>query len=90
MDQEHLMPAEQNQLKQDYLLSTQEGEDSEIGREAKTLEDNFQGQTQPKQDSSQKAGKKCKGRRCSARSAKRLYGLYAMAGKNTSKTRAVT
>ncbi|WP_375613656.1 MULTISPECIES: hypothetical protein [unclassified Bartonella] len=61
MDQEHLTPAEQNQLKQDFLVSTQEGEDGEIAREEKTLEDNFQGQVHQQQYSSQKAGKEVQG-----------------------------
>lgn len=61
MDQEHLTPAEQNQLKQDFLVSTQEGEDGEIAREEKTLEDNFQGQTHQKQSSSQKVEKEVQG-----------------------------
>ncbi|WP_212113051.1 hypothetical protein [Bartonella queenslandensis] len=59
MDQEHLTPAEQNQLKQDFLASTQEGEDSEIGRgeKEKTLEENFQGQMSQHQLSSQQEEK---------------------------------
>lgn len=61
MDQEHLTPAEQNHLKQDFLTSTQEGEEGEIGREAKTLEENFQGQRFQQQPSSQEGGKEVQG-----------------------------
>ncbi|KEC56533.1 hypothetical protein [Bartonella koehlerae] len=45
MDQEHLNPAEQNQLKKGSLSGAQQGEDSEIGagEKAKTFEENFQG-----------------------------------------------
>ncbi|CDO47431.1 hypothetical protein [Bartonella henselae] len=45
MDQEHLTPAEQNQLKQGFLSGEQQGEDREIGigEKAKNLEENFQG-----------------------------------------------
>ncbi|PIT67972.1 hypothetical protein [Bartonella tribocorum] len=57
MDQEHLTPAEQNHLKQDFLASTQEGEEGEIGQEAKTLEENFQGQRHQQQTSSQEEKK---------------------------------
>ncbi|MET3560590.1 hypothetical protein ABID39_001296 [Bartonella japonica] len=44
MDQEHLTPAEQNQLKQNFSLETEQEEDSKIGGSegAKTLEESFQ------------------------------------------------
>ncbi|WP_208436196.1 hypothetical protein [Bartonella phoceensis] len=45
MDQEHLTPAEQNQLKQGFLAGAVQEEESEIGvgEKTKTLEENFQG-----------------------------------------------
>ncbi|WP_019222659.1 hypothetical protein [Bartonella rattaustraliani] len=44
MDQEHLTPAEQNQLNQSFSPETGQEKDSEIGRKtAKALDENFQG-----------------------------------------------
>ncbi|MBB4076220.1 hypothetical protein GGR08_000513 [Bartonella fuyuanensis] len=56
MNQEHLTPAEQSQLKQDFLSATQEGEYGEIGRgeKTKTPEENFQGQMYQQQPDLQK------------------------------------
>ncbi|CAF26573.1 hypothetical protein [Bartonella quintana] len=46
MDQEHLTPAEQNQLKQDFLSTTQEEEDCKFAQGEKTLGANFEGRQQ--------------------------------------------
>ncbi|EJF76805.1 Uncharacterised protein [Candidatus Bartonella washoeensis] len=45
MDQEHLTPAEQNQLRQDFLSTPQAGENTEMGggEKAKTLEGHLEG-----------------------------------------------
>ncbi|WP_142416133.1 hypothetical protein [Bartonella massiliensis] len=57
MNQEHLTPAEQNHLKQDFRDSTQEGETGESGREEKVLEENSQGQNLQQQPFSQEGEK---------------------------------
>ncbi|WP_317993758.1 hypothetical protein [Bartonella gliris] len=48
MDQEHLTPAEQNQLRQDFLSTTEVKENTEIadGEREKTLEGHFEGHQQ--------------------------------------------
>ncbi|EJF88022.1 hypothetical protein [Bartonella rattimassiliensis] len=51
MNQEHLTPAEQKQVEQNFLSEIKERENREIERKEKTLEENFQGKMHQKQQS---------------------------------------